>query len=86
MPRPPSCSTSPRVTSRSTECKQFFANKAKNHPHSGWFFISGHFFLFAAGEKPYLSLHLKKGEDVLKAAQKLVEEYAAEEDTPTNSL
>ena len=33
--------------------------------------------LFAAGEKPYLSLHLKKGEDVLKAAQKLVEEYAA---------
>jgi len=35
--------------------------------------------LFAAGEKPYLSLHLKKGEDVLKAAQKLVEEYSAEE-------
>ncbi|MBE6972523.1 MAG: transcription-repair coupling factor [Ruminococcaceae bacterium] len=35
--------------------------------------------LFAAGEKPYLSLHLKKGEDVLKAAQKLVEEYGAEE-------
>ncbi|MBO5340431.1 MAG: transcription-repair coupling factor [Oscillospiraceae bacterium] len=33
--------------------------------------------LFAAGEKPYLSLHLRKGEDVLAAAQKLVEEYAA---------
>ena len=34
--------------------------------------------LFSAGEKPYLSLHLKKGEDVLKAAQRLVEEYAAD--------
>ena len=33
--------------------------------------------LFAAGEKPYLSLHLRKGEDVLDAARKLVEEYAA---------
>ena len=33
--------------------------------------------LFAAGEKPYLSLHLKKGEDTLKAAEKLVEEYGA---------
>lgn len=36
--------------------------------------------LFAAGEKPYLSLHLKKGEDVLQAAQKLVEEYGAQKD------
>jgi len=35
--------------------------------------------LFAAGEKPYLSLHLKKGEDVLKAARKLVEEYGEED-------
>ena len=35
--------------------------------------------LFSAGEKPYLSLHLKKGEDVLLAAEQLVEEYGAEE-------
>ncbi len=33
--------------------------------------------LFSAGEKPYLSLRLKKGEDVLKLGRKLVEEYAA---------
>ena len=31
--------------------------------------------LFSAGEKPYLSLKLKRGEDALKAAQKLVEDY-----------
>ena len=35
--------------------------------------------LFSPGEKPYLSLHLRKEEDVLKAARKLVEEYAAPE-------
>ena len=38
--------------------------------------------LFSAGEKPYLSLRLRKGEDSLRAAQKLVEDYgkaAAEE-------
>ncbi len=32
--------------------------------------------LFAAGEKPYLSLHLRKGEDVLHAARRLVDDYA----------
>ena len=32
--------------------------------------------LFSAGEKPYLSLRLKKGEDVLKASRKLVDDYA----------
>jgi len=32
--------------------------------------------LFSAGEKPYLSLRLKKGEDVLKLGRKLVEDYA----------
>ena len=31
--------------------------------------------LFSAGEKPYLSLRLKQGENVLKLAQKLVNEY-----------
>ena len=31
--------------------------------------------LFSAGEKPYLSLKLKRGEAALKAAQKLVEDY-----------
>ena len=34
--------------------------------------------LFSAGEKPYLSLKLKKGEDVLRAARQLVEDYASE--------
>ena len=34
--------------------------------------------LFSAGEKPYLSLKLKKGEDTLRAARQLVEDYAAE--------
>lgn len=34
--------------------------------------------LFAAGEKPYLSLHLRKGEDVLNAARRLVDDYAGE--------
>ncbi len=33
--------------------------------------------LFSAREKPYLSLRLRKDEDVLKAARKLVEEYSA---------
>ena len=32
--------------------------------------------LFSAGEKPYLSLRLKKGEDGLKFGRKLVEDYA----------
>ena len=36
--------------------------------------------LFSAGEKPYLSLHLRKGEDVLKAAQTLVEDYVRQEE------
>ncbi|MEG1858615.1 MAG: TRCF domain-containing protein, partial [Pseudoflavonifractor sp.] len=31
--------------------------------------------LFSAGEKPYLSLRLKKGEDALKLGRKLVQEY-----------
>ena len=34
--------------------------------------------LFAAGEKPYLSLRLKKGEDALRAARALVTDYAAQ--------
>ena len=33
--------------------------------------------LFSAGERPYLSLRLKKGDDPLKLGRKLVEEYAA---------
>ena len=33
--------------------------------------------LFSAGEKPYLSLKLKKGENVLRAARTLVADYAA---------
>ena len=33
--------------------------------------------LFSAGEKPCLSLRLKKGEDVLRLGQRLVEDYAA---------
>ena len=33
--------------------------------------------LFSAGEKPYLALRLKKGEDGLKLGRKLVEDYAA---------
>ena len=32
--------------------------------------------LFSAGERPYLSLRLKKGEDSLKFGRKLVEDYA----------
>ena len=32
--------------------------------------------LFSAGEKPYLALRLKKGEDALKFGRKLVEDYA----------
>ena len=32
--------------------------------------------LFSAGEKPYLSLKLKKGEDPLRLARKLVGDYA----------
>ena len=34
--------------------------------------------LFSAGEKPYLSLRLKKGEDALRAARALVADYAAQ--------
>ena len=33
--------------------------------------------LFSAGEKPYLSLRLKKGEDALRAARTLVADYSA---------
>ena len=33
--------------------------------------------LFSAGDKPYLSLKLKKGEDALRAARALVADYAA---------
>ena len=33
--------------------------------------------LFSAGEKPYLAIRLKKGEDALKFGRKLVEDYAA---------
>ena len=33
--------------------------------------------LFAAGDKPHLSLRLRKGEDPLKSAQQVVEDYAA---------
>jgi len=33
--------------------------------------------LFGAGEKPCLTLRLKKGEDVLRAAEQLLKEYAA---------
>ena len=32
--------------------------------------------LFSAGEKPYLSLKIKKGEDVLKLGGRLVADYA----------
>ena len=32
--------------------------------------------LFSAGEKPYLSLRLKKDEDALRAARNLVADYA----------
>ena len=32
--------------------------------------------LFSAGERPYLALRLKKGEDALKFGRKLVEDYA----------
>jgi len=32
---------------------------------------------FSAGEKPYLSLKLKKAEDPLRAARTLVADYAA---------
>ena len=34
--------------------------------------------VFSAGEKPYLSLRLKKGEDALRAARALVADYAAQ--------
>jgi transcription-repair coupling factor (superfamily II helicase) len=33
--------------------------------------------LFSAGEKPYLSLRLKNGEDALKSGERLVADYAA---------
>ena len=32
--------------------------------------------LFSAGEKPYLSLKVRKGEDVLKLGERLVADYA----------
>ena len=32
--------------------------------------------LFSAGERPYLALRLKKGEDSLKLGRRLVEDYA----------
>ena len=32
--------------------------------------------LFSAGEKPYLALKVRKGEDVLKLARKLIDDYA----------
>ena len=41
--------------------------------------------LFSAGEKPMLSLRLKKGEDVLRAAHKLLESYEKTED-PTGPV
>ena len=37
--------------------------------------------LFSAGEKPYLSLRMKKGEDALKLAQTLVAEYGKTENS-----
>jgi transcription-repair coupling factor (superfamily II helicase) len=33
--------------------------------------------LFSPGEKPYLSLHIRKGEDVLRLSQTLVADFAA---------
>ena len=33
--------------------------------------------LFSAGDKPYLSLKIKKGEDPVKLASKLIQEYGA---------
>ena len=33
--------------------------------------------LFNAGERPYLALRLKKGEDTLKLGRRLMEDYAA---------
>ena len=41
--------------------------------------------LFSAGEKPHLALKLKKGEDPLKLATKLVEDYAAQTPPPPAS-
>jgi transcription-repair coupling factor (superfamily II helicase) len=38
--------------------------------------------LFSAGEKPYLSLRLKKEEDVLKLAERLLADYAAARTKP----
>ena len=35
--------------------------------------------LFSAGDKPYLSLRLRKGEDPLKAARQVVEDYGKED-------
>ena len=39
--------------------------------------------LFSAGERPYLALRLKKGEDALKFGRKLVEDYAKTAPAPT---
>ena len=41
--------------------------------------------LFSAGEKPHLALRLKKGEDPLKLATKLVEDYAAPASPPPDA-
>jgi len=41
--------------------------------------------LFSAGEKPHLALKLKKGEDPLKLATRLVEDYAAQTPPPPAS-
>lgn len=38
--------------------------------------------LFSAGEKPYLALRLKKGDDALKLGRKLVEDYAGSAEHP----
>ena len=39
--------------------------------------------LFSAGEKPYLSLKLKKGEDSLRLARRLVDDYGKESKEPS---
>ena len=35
--------------------------------------------LFSAGERPYLALRLKKGEDALRAARQVVDDFAGAE-------
>ncbi|MEG1879594.1 MAG: TRCF domain-containing protein, partial [Pseudoflavonifractor sp.] len=41
--------------------------------------------LFSAGEKPYLSLRVKKGEDALKLGRKLVQEYGETQELVINN-